>query len=844
MGIAALSPKASAPRERMRLCVRGAVQGVGFRPFVYREAQALGLAGFVVNTPGGVSIEVEGAPEAIGSLVARIEREPPPNTRITDLAREALAPLGDTIFEIRESVLAGAPNATILPDLATCEDCRAEIFDPGNRRYRYPFTNCTNCGPRFSIITDLPYDRARTTMHAFPMCASCEAEYGDPGNRRFHAEPNACAACGPRLVLWNREGGPLEERFSALLEAAEALRRGEIVAVKGLGGFHLMVDAQNEAAVQRLRARKHREEKPFAVMFPSLTAVREACAVSHSEAALLTGPQRPIVLLRRRSDDLAAAVAPRNPFIGAILPYTPLHHLFLSELGSPIVATSGNLSDEPIVIDEREAPTRLAGIADCFLVHDRPILRPLDDSIARIVAGRPQILRRARGYAPLPVVAGDMPPGILALGGHLKTTIALSIGSGIVLSQHLGGLETAEAREAHGRAGDDVVRLYRTPPRLVAHDLHPDYHSSRLAGTMGLPTVAVQHHLAHVMACMAEHDLAPPVLGIAFDGTGYGTDGTVWGGEFVLVTDSGWRRVAHLRPFRLPGGEVAIREPRRAAFGLLYEAFGRDSLTMTDLLPIAAFSSAERNTLAAMIDRGLNAPVTTSTGRLFDAVAALTGLRQRASYEGQAAAELEWAIEDAGRAASDTSAQLSPRHSRESRNPEAQPSNQRRSPWTPAFVGVTMRGAAIAQRLPSGGGSLAARLSGTNTTPYGRAYVFALRDAAMPEGSLVVDWERALRAILVDIHGGVKTATISANFHAGLAAVIGDVATRVGEPKVVLTGGCFQNTRLTEATIETLRAAGVTPYWHERVPPNDGGLALGQAVWAARMIEKGQASCA
>ncbi len=844
MDIAPLSPKARASRERRRFSLRGAVQGVGFRPFIYRQAQALGLAGFVVNTPEGVSIEVEGLPEAIGSLVVKIEREPPPNARITDLAGEAMSPLGDAIFEIRQSVIAGPSNATILPDLATCEDCRAEIFDPGNRRYRYPFSNCTNCGPRFSIIADLPYDRTRTTMRAFPMCASCEAEYGDPGNRRFHAEPNACPACGPRLALWNHEGGLLAERDAALLEAAHALRRGEIVAVKGLGGFHLMVDAQNEAAVRRLRARKHREEKPFAVMFPSLAEVREACAVSHAEAALLTGPERPIVLLRRLSNDLAAGVAPRNPFIGAMLPYTPLHHLLLSELGCPIVATSGNLSDEPIVTDEKEALTRLAGVADCFLVHDRPILRPLDDSIARIVAGRPQILRRARGYAPLPVVGGDIPPGILALGGHLKTTIALSTGSGIVLSQHLGDLETAEAREAYARAANDIADLYRTRPRLVARDLHPDYYSSRLAETVGLPSVAVQHHLAHVMACMAEHGLAPPVLGIAFDGTGYGTDGTVWGGEFVLVTDSGWRRVAHLRPFRLPGGEAASREPRRAAFGLLYEVFGRDVLTMTDLPPVAAFSSAERNILAAMIDRGLNAPVTTSAGRLFDAVSALTGLRQRASYEGQAAAELEWAIEGADRAASETSAGLYPRHSAEGRNPETQPPNQTRGPWPPTFTEVTVNGAAIAPRLPSGDGSHDARLSGTNATPKGRAYGFALRDVGKLDGSLVIDWEPALRALLVDIHRGVTTAIISARFHAGLAAVIGDVAARIGEPKVVLTGGCFQNARLTETTIETLCAGGMTPYWHERVPPNDGGLALGQAVWAARMIEKGEASCA
>ncbi len=837
MAVAAASPNAPAPRERVRLSVRGAVQGVGFRPFVYREARALGLAGYVVNTPAGVLIEVEGSPVAIESLIARIEGAPPPNARVAALASEALAPLGESEFEIRRSVVAGASDATILPDLAPCAECLAEIFDPADRRFRYPFANCTNCGPRYSIIADLPYDRARTSMRAFPMCSSCAAEYRDPADRRFHAEPNACPACGPRLALWSREGEPLAENDAALAEAVEALRAGEIVAVKGVGGFHLMVDARNEAAVRRLRTHKRREEKPFAVMFPSPRAVAEACAVSPGEAALLAGPQRPIVLLRRRGDDLAASVAPRNPFIGAMLASTPLHCLLLRELDRPIVATSGNLSDEPIVIDERQAPARLAGVADRFLVHDRAILRPLDDSIARVVAGRPQILRRARGYAPLPVVARQTPPGILALGGHLKATIALSVGSGIALSQHLGDLETAEAREAYGRAAQDVARLYRTTPRLVAHDLHPDYHSSRLAQTMGLPTIAVPHHLAHVMACLAEHDLAPPALGVAFDGAGYGTDRTVWGGEFLLVADAGWRRVAHLRPFRLPGGEAAIREPRRSAFGLLYEAFGRDALTMTELPPIAAFSSAERKTLAAMIDRGVNAPVTTSAGRLFDVVAALTGLRQKASYEGQAAAELEWAIEDVAPSTQSEGRQhsLPPCGGGSGRGVgplyavEAQslcPSAQRAPPSLPSPIGGEGEDRRLFDWLDE------------------RRYLFALRDGATREDAIVVDWEPALRAILDDIRAGVSTAAISARFHAGLAAAIGEVAARIGERRIALTGGCFQNARLTEATIETLRAAGATPCWHERAPPNDGGLALGQAVWAARTIEKGAAPCA
>jgi hydrogenase maturation protein HypF len=790
MSSAALSSRPRAPRQRERLYVQGIVQGVGFRPFVYREALALGLAGWVANTPAGVTIEVEGSPEAIAFLIEKIEREPPPNARVTGLVRRELARFGAANFEIRESVLAGAQYAMILPDLAPCEECRTEIFNPSDRRFRHPFTNCTNCGPRYSIIADLPYDRARTSMRAFPMCAECRAEYNDPGNRRFHAEPNACPNCGPQLAVWNGQGELLAQRDAALTAAAEALRRGEIVAVKGVGGFHLMVDARNVAAVERLRARKHREEKPFAVMFPSLSGLAQTCVVSHDEATLLTSPQRPIVLLRRRRPDLAANVAPRTPCVGAMLPGSPLHELLLSELGFPIVATSGNLSDEPIVIDEREALMRLGGIADQFLVHDRPILRPLDDSITRVVAGRPQILRRARGYAPLPIVTGDIRRGILALGGHLKTTIALSTGSGIAVSQHLGDLETAKAREAYDRAAEDITHLYRTQPRIVARDLHPDYHSSRIAQTKGMPTVAVQHHLAHVAACMAEHDLAAPALGVAFDGAGYGVDGTVWGGEFLLVTDAGWRRVAHLRPFRLPGGEAAIRQPRRAAFGLLYEAFGRDALTMTDLPPIVAFTSVDRNILAAMVDRGLNAPVTSSVGRLFDAVASLTGLRQSASYEGQAAAELESAIDDDARAAS----------------------GARERPPHADCVGL--------------------------------AYAFALRAGARFGDPILVDWEPALHAILADIRGSAPIALISSRFHLGLAAAITEIAVRQGEPEVVLTGGCFQNARLTEMTIESLRAADFMPHWHERIPPNDGGVALGQAVWAAHIIEKGEAPCA
>jgi hydrogenase maturation protein HypF len=751
-------------RQRVRIDVRGAVQGVGFRPFAWREATARGLAGFVANTPMGVTIEAEGESMALADLIAAIETSPPPNATILHLDVETLWTRGDVDFAIRDSLLDGAATATILPDLAVCEECLAEMRDPGNRRYRHPFVTCTQCGPRYSIVEGLPYDRARTSMRRFPMCADCRAEYDDPANRRFHAEPVACPECGPQLALWHGAGEVRAVRDDALLAATEALRDGAIVAVKGVGGFHLMVDARDEAAVRRLRQRKHREDKPFAVMFASLASLAAEADVGPLDAALLASPARPIVLFRKSGEGLADAIAPCSPHVGAMLAYTPLHDLLLAECGFPLVATSGNRSSEPIVTDEHEAVARLAGIADLFLVHDRPIVRPVDDSVARIVAGRPQLLRRARGYAPAPIAAG-VEPGILALGGHLKTTVALSTGAGIVVSQHLGDLDTPEARDAYDTAIGDLARLNHTDPRLVVRDPHPDYHSTHIAGRLGLPVVAVPHHVAHLAACMAEHGLTPPVLGVAWDGTGYGPDGTVWGGEFIRIDTSGWRRVACLRPFRLPGGEAAIREPRRSALGLLFAAFGHAAFTMADLPPVADFTPAERATLAMMLDRGVNAPVTTSAGRLFDAVAALIGLRQRATYEGQAAAELEWVA--------------------------------------------------------------------ASPDP-GAAYDFPLREG-VGDAPFVVDWEPALHAILADLRAGVAASAISTAFHQGLALAIAAVAAKIGEDTVVLSGGCFQNARLTEAAAAQLRAVGLTPWWHERVPANDGGLALGQVWWAAHM---------
>ncbi len=755
---------ASLTNTRRRILVRGAVQGVGFRPFVHRQAVALGLAGWVSNSGEGVTVEAEGDASAVAVLVDAIRRSPPPNAKVAAVEIHEVNPVGEATFSIRPSETSDSRTVEVLPDIATCADCLAELFDSSDRRYHYPFINCTQCGPRYSIIEDIPYDRARTSMRRFMMCRACRAEYEDPTNRRFHAEPNACPDCGPRLSSWDPGERTLARDHAALLSAADALRRGQIVALKGIGGFHLLADARNEDVVQRLRTRKRRAEKPFAVMFPSLAAVKASCRVGLQEEILLTGPAAPIVLLRTTGGSVARAVAPNNPRLGVILPYAPLHHLLMGELGFPVVATSGNVSDEPIVIDEAEATEGLAGIADLFLVLDRPIVRPVDDSLVRIVCERSLVLRRARGYAPGSIAMNTTPSGILALGGHLKTTVALTGVDNVLLSQHLGDLETAAAREHHLRMIEDAARLHAIRPRLAVCDLHPDYASTRAAEILGLPVIAVQHHVAHVAACMVEHGIMPPALGVAWDGTGYGPDGTIWGGEFLLVTGTGWRRVAHLRPFRLPGGEAAVREPRRAALGLLYEAFGEDAFLLGDLPPVAAFSGAERSALRTILARGLHAPLTSSAGRLFDAFASLCGLRQRASYDGQAAAELEWAAEDCAT---------------------------------------------------------------------GRRYELSIREPMSADAPLIIDWQPALKAALADLRAGAAPGLVSGALHHGLARVINRVAARVGEQRVILTGGCFQNARLTASVVAGLRASGFEPVWHQRVPPNDGGLALGQAAWAA-----------
>ncbi len=752
---------------RARLVIRGAVQGVGFRPCVYRLATGLGLKGWVNNSSRGVFVELEGARLQVEQFVLRLGTQKPPRSSIHSLETSWLDPVGYSDFEIRPSDSEGPRTALILPDIAVCEDCLRDIFDPQNRRYLYPFTNCTNCGPRFSIIEALPYDRTNTSMHKFKMCDECRAEYENPLDRRFHAQPNACPVCGPRAELWTREGSRLEEHHHAITEAAIALRKGSIVAVKGLGGFHLMADARNDEAVLRLRERKHREEKPFAVMFPTLNSVREACEVSELEQRLLLSPESPIVLLRRRSARpdaaslVAASVAPRNPYLGVMLPYTPLHHLLLAQLQFPLVATSGNFTDEPICTDELDAVKSLGGVADLFLVHNRPIVRHVDDSIVREMAGRESVLRRARGYAPLPIELRRSSPPVLGVGAHLKNTVALAIGRQVFISQHIGDLETAPAVAAFHRVIADFERMYETDPEVVAADAHPDYVSTAFARSSKRRVISVQHHAAHIYSCMAENAIEPPALGIAWDGTGYGLDGTVWGGEFLRMTARGFERFSHLRTFGLPGGEAAVKEPRRSGLGLLYEIFGPSALRRNELPTLAAFSTDELAILSVMLRKKINVPATSSAGRLFDAVASLIGLRQKTSFEGQAAMEMEFALSD---------------------------------------------------------------------VDAGRVYPIPHRDG-------VVDWEPMIREIIGDLSRGVSAAEVAAAFHNTLVEIMVGVSLQSRERRVVLSGGCFQNKYLTERAVRRLREEGMLPYWHQRVPANDGGIALGQIAAASQINE-------
>jgi len=774
---------------RIRLRVRGRVQGVGFRPFVFRLANSLGLSGWVRNDALGVLIEVEGRESAVTTFKRKVVNEPPPPAGVDDFSEEPCDVRHVPGFVIIASQHEGSKLATILPDLAVCADCRREVRDPEDRRYRYPFTNCTHCGPRFTIIKGLPYDRPNTTMARFTMCAECQREYDDVNDRRFHAQPNACPACGPRVRWYDTAGcadaaaflvgaapGVRAEREAAMSLALEAIRAGRVVAVQGLGGFHLVVDGTNEAAVRTLRERKHRWEKPLAVMVGTLDEAGRHVQVSSGAQALLTSAEAPIVLCRKlHSSSIAESVAPDTPHLGIMLAGTPLHHLLLGELQRPIVATSGNLSEEPICIDPEEGLVRLAGIADGWLVHDRPIERHMDDSVIQLVCEGPQFLRRARGYAPLPVAIPDSDRVVLALGGHQKNTVTLAVQDRAFVSQHIGDLDSLQTRQACERVIRDFLELYAVRPDLIAHDLHPDYASSELAEALtapgallqDVPRVAVQHHHAHLAACLADAGHSGRALGVIWDGSGLGSDGMLWGSEFLLGDATGFERIAALRPYPLLGGEGAARDPRRSALSLLACAFGAEAFEAEDLTCVADIPARDRALLGRMFVNQVGSPMTTSMGRLFDAVAALSGLVTRQGFEGRAGMLLESAC-----------AAITNAH------------------YPLPCVGVE----------PA------------------RATVNSPR--------FWLDPTPLIRAVVSDVRSGISQAALSARFHAALVTSVVEVAHRIDVDSVVLSGGCFQNRILTEACASALQKQRLNVVIHRQVPPNDGGLSLGQALVA------------
>ncbi|MFF0183310.1 carbamoyltransferase HypF [Streptomyces sp. NPDC005244] len=782
--------KGAPGRERRHVAVTGVVQGVGFRPFVYTLAEELGLSGWVTNNAGGVEAEVEGPAAAVAAFCALIGTRPPP-LAVVESVEERVVPLENdgSVFTIRPS--SGGPGRTLVsPDTATCDACMSELADPADRRHRHPFITCTHCGPRFTVVTSLPYDRDRTTMANFPMCADCAREYADPADRRFHAQPIACPACGPRLTLRTGPGDLRAPRGAeALAEARRLLAEGAVVAVKGIGGYHLACDAGDTAAVRALRKRKNRGGKPFAVLADSAETVRRLAHLGPVEEELLLGPRKPVVLLRRRdaaSDDIAAEVAPGSPDLGFLLPYTPVHRLLLGLPGDPpgptvLVMTSGNRSGEPIVTDDEEALTRLAGLADAWLTHDRPIHVPCDDSVVRVCAGAELPVRRSRGYAPFPVALPVPVLPALAVGGDLKNTFCAGDGRYAWLSAHVGDMDDLATLTAFERATGHLTDLTDVAPRLLVADRHPGYRSARwavrAAETRGLELRRVQHHHAHVASCMAEHGLdgSAPVIGVAFDGTGYGDDGAVWGGEVLLADYDGYRRFAHQGYVPLPGGDAAVRNPYRMALSHLRAA----GLPWTDELPCAAAATPEeRRLLERQLERELNCVPTSSMGRLFDAVSSLAGIRHRVEYEAQAAMELE--------------------------------------------------NAAL--------GDLTGPLADDERDD---AYRFILRTGRQdPAAALIADPGPVLAAAAADVRDGVAAGPVARRFHRAVVALVQEVCAvardRTGIRTVALSGGVFCNALLTEGCGTVLERDGFTVLRHRRVPPNDGGLALGQLIVAAR----------
>jgi len=753
----------------MKIDIRGIVQGVGFRPFVYNLAREYHLLGYVRNDASGVSIEVEGEKSRIEEFIFKINAEPPPLAEIFELKRHNIEPVGYDDFIIRESEDQEKKFVPISPEIATCSDCLAELFDPNDPRYRYPFINCTNCGPRFTIVKDIPYDRKYTTMAPFKMCGMCQEEYNDPKDRRFHAQPNACPACGPSLTLLNDKLKKIET-LDVISEVCRLLRDGKIIAIKGLGGYHLACDALNPDAVLKLRSRKYREYKPFAIMVSDIETAKRVCYVNKDEERLLKTTVRPVVLLRKKPDcPVAEDVAPYQKYHGIMLPYTPLHHLIVAESGLVLVMTSGNISSEPIVYENKEAFKRLKNIADFYCIHNRKIHIRTDDSVSRIWQGNETILRRARGFAPFPLLLKfKFKEKVLACGAELKNSFCLARDNFVFMSHHIGDLENLETLTSFEEGIDHFKRIFNIEPTLIAYDLHPEYLATKYALSLqNIRKIGVQHHHAHIVSCMVDNDIDGEVIGVSFDGTGYGTDGKIWGGEFLLCDYARFERVGHLEYTPLPGGEKAIIEPWRMAASILYKIYNNNMLDL-EIDFVRELDRDKWTIIKKMIHKGINSPMTSSMGRLFDAVSALVGIRKKIYYEGQAAIELEMA---AGEEAS--------------------------------------------------------------------GYPFDLQEL---DGNTLILIEPIFRGIVSDLELGVSVASISSKFHNTIAKIILNMCLKIrktsGLDRVALSGGVFQNSLLLENTYVLLDKNNFKVFTQHRVPPNDGGIALGQVVIANEQAKR------
>ncbi len=771
--------------------VRGIVQGVGFRPFVYGLAVRHNLKGWVYNTSEDVKIDVEGEAEAIRQFRRELETKAPPLAYIENVTVKYHRPAGYKSFEIRKSQAQRGKYQLVSPDVATCPACLAELLDPEDRRYRYPFTNCTNCGPRFTIIEGMPYDRPKTTMRYFQMCPQCQSEYDNPLDRRFHAQPNACPKCGPRVQLMDNQGNVVNES-DPIAAASQLLKEGKIVAIKGLGGFLLACDATNDDAVRTLRQRKNRPSKPFAIMVATVEEAKRHCYVLPEEEKLLSSPQSPIVLMIwKEGSSVSREVAPNLWFLGIMVPYTPLHHILLRDVCLPLVMTSGNLSEEPIARDNDEALRRLSGIADYFLVHNRDIYSRYDDSVAIVERGTSQLVRRARSYAPYPVRLPFKTREVLSCGAEEKNTFCLTRDNYAFVSQHIGDMENMETLEHFDSTISLYKGLFHIEPEIVAHDLHPDYLATKYArelGESGMKLVPVQHHHAHIASCMADNGLETPVIGVAFDGTGMGADGNIWGGEFLVADYRSFRRVAHLEYLPLPGGAAAIRRPYRTAIGYILTLLGEDALNavvaalnevkgkQSRLASIGQVDEVEIEVIKRQIERKINSPLCSSVGRLFDAISALLGIRGEIDYEGQAAVELEMA----------------------------------------AYSGVIA--ASISREAIS---------SAQGSYPYG---------IVTDKGIRVVRLSDLLSTVVEDLRRGVSERTIAVKFHNTVARMTNEmcrlIADQTGIHQVALSGGVFQNRLLLRKAVSLLESSGLQAFTHRQVPCNDGGVSLGQAVIA------------